>query len=141
MWVKKTQLEIEEEKKIKKSKRFKNALIDSSVFAFVFFASQIILLKIIGQGGKYSNNVEEPLAWTEITKQIPALLGFSFAVFAVIFLYEFFSGKRIWKKETSSTYICDRCKKTNYKSTMTKCECGGTILNANEFKWIPDSNS
>jgi hypothetical protein len=65
MWVKKTQLEIEEENKIKKSKRFKNALIDSSVIAFVFFVSQIILLKIIGHGGKYSNNIEESLAWTE----------------------------------------------------------------------------
>ncbi len=138
MWVRKTQLEIEEEKKIKESKRFKNALTDSAATAIIVLIILIIRAKIRGEGSVILNKGES-LSWVEILNYLPFYLRIISFVFAAIFLYEFFSEKRIFKRETSSIYICDKCKKTKYKSTVTKCECGGTILNANEFKWIPDA--
>lgn len=135
MWIKKTELEIVEEAKIKKSKKINMALKDGALTAVIVFSFFIIRAKLRGEGSVVYNIIE-PLSWVEIIKNIPFYAMVSFALFILVFLYEFIFSKRIWREGVAQFFICDRCKEYRENKGGVKCACGGTITNTNEFKWI-----
>jgi hypothetical protein len=83
---------------MKKDKLFKVALFDAGITALIIFIFLIIRAKIRGEGSVVFN-INDPLTWKAIVEYLPLYGTISFVVFILIFLYEYFTGKRVWKRK------------------------------------------
>ena len=127
MWIKKSDQEIEKDKR-------KGAIdVPISIFIGVF-----ILNIVDNKLGIRRYSDVRPKSWLEIYSLIPHffLLSFSIAL-AVFILQKLF--KIDFSKKPIDTYICDKCNKVKRNDNIFECDCGGKYYQIEKMKWVENN--
>lgn len=142
MWIRKTDLEIREdkiaEKTFYKGNRFKLALKTGIwTFVIVFLISVLVSLTL---GVDYSTIVPTPpnvLNINEIPEYLPYFINNAFITAIVFFIIRMIYPALF--NEKSSSLMCDKCFQVKAFEKNRICECGGTYLPMESFKWKDDN--
>ena len=113
MWIKKSDQEIE------KDKRKRAIDVPISIFIAIF-----ILNIVINKLGIRRYTDVRPKSWLEIYSLIPHFLLLSFSIAVAVFILQKLFKKDFFKKPTD-TYICDKCHKVKRNDNIFECDCGG----------------
>ena len=138
MWIKKTEIEMNEEKRLEKISEPKSRLRKSlylGMFSFILIAILSPLASVttgVPKGYDYTPKVV--LRIDELPEYLPGFLRLASLMGITIFLISYF----IILKNRTSTLMCDKCHKTKNFEKNIRCDCGGCFINIENFKWIDD---
>lgn len=117
MWIRKSQLEIDQEKNQPKLPDF--------LGCFILILIGTVIYERIG-GISWIGSSFPPMTWQQIFGQWPFLIGISVLIaFGQVFIKD------------KKTFVCLKCGETSQKSGDI-CECGGLRIDQNEAKWVDD---
>ena len=123
MWIKITDKEIQENK-VKERRK----VIVLIILTFIlFFISTFVVGKLTGDNLGRSYMPKVSISWQEIIPKIPKYLILSLIITLVFSL--------ILVNKTNK-YICTVCDKIIDGKNLTKCKCGGDLIDLKSVKWI-----
>jgi len=122
MWVRKNEIELQEQKA--KKKRFPFGAV---VFCGILLSLVMSIFWLIGMPGRFGHPTE-PISFQELVEELPFILCFSFIFVSVMVI--------IGMRQKRKTYICPKCDKTRTDINMIQCECGEKFVDLDKMKWV-----
>lgn len=133
MWVRKNEVEIQNEK-LQKNKR----KISHRAPIIVFIASFICEIIYNITGDNLLNISDKPKNLKEMVSSFPNMLIISLTLMLLVYLWQIFFKTNLIEDNDSITVICDKCNDLKSDDGNIKCKCGGKYVNITKMKWVDD---
>lgn len=135
MWVRKTDIEKIAEEKVNKKIRFKGSIkFGILIFLLVAIIWPVAAIIIGIEGSKNPETADAAMKIGDLPKYIPGFLRLAAMMGIASFIFSVISKP----KKRVTTMMCNNCHETKIKDKVTQCQCGGTFIDSDNFKWIED---